>query len=228
MVKPKRTGWKTWPPIVILKYWLHQSNRYMNPVELLHRWFLEALVFIPFYILFSKSLPMLDSIGWSFLISHSFSATFNGHPFALIAHDLYWLQLYGTRPVFFNYIESMQKRIENQKPEFLSGAVFFGSLSRGHFKKTSDLDVRFIPKPGLWNALRCAHLVFQERIHAFFKGFPLDSYMFLNEAEIRKKMDVSAERPVALILYGDNASQMLPELRSFQEFKTLFMKEHEA
>ena len=100
MPKPIRTGWKTWAPVVILKYWLHQSNRYMNVVELTHRWFLEALVFIPLLYFFSESQPAQYAAGLAFLISHTFSATLNGHPFALIAHDLYWLQLYTTRPAF--------------------------------------------------------------------------------------------------------------------------------
>lgn len=225
MVKPIRTGWKTWPLIVIVKYWLHQSNRYMNIIELLHRWTLEALVFVPALFLLLQALPPTSAAMAAFLVSHSFSATFNGHPFALLAHDLFWLQLYDTRPVFFTYIDEMRIRLEKKNPNYLAGAVFFGSLSRGKFKKTSDLDIRFIPKPGFFNRIRCAHLVFQERIHACLSGFPLDIYMFLTGPEVRKKMDVSSEQPVALILSGDYAVKMLPELRTFEEFQKVFLGE---
>ncbi len=222
-MKPVRKGFITWPPVVIVKYWLHQSNTYMNWIELLHRWTLELLVFLPLLWWFCADNSMVMAALYAFLISHTFSAIVNGHLFAMLAHDLFWLSLYKDRESFYWYIEEMRARIQRKKPDYLSGGVFFGSLARGVFRETSDLDIRFIPEDGFINGLKCAHLVFVERFHALMAGYPIDAYMFLDEAEVRKKMDVSFENPVPVYLHGDKAIDILPEMQTFENFEQIFL-----
>lgn len=226
-MKPVRNKWMTLPPVVIVKYWLHQSNTYMNWIELLHRWTVELIVFLPLFWWFSIDNTATTAALLAFLISHTFSAIINGHLFAMLAHDLFWLSLYKDRASFYWYIEEMRARIQRKKPDYLAGGVFFGSLSRGVFRETSDLDIRFIPEDGFINGIKCAHLVFIERFHALFAGFPIDAYMFLNEAEVRKKMDVSFENPVPVYLYGNKAISILPEMQTFKNFEQVFLKEQD-
>jgi predicted nucleotidyltransferase len=222
-MKPRKKRWQMWPPLVILRYWLHQSNRYLNPIELLHRWLFEAAMFVPLFIWFSGSQSALVAAGVAFLISHTASALFNGHPWAMLAHDLFWVSIYTKRRPFFDYIDRMRIRLEKKDPRYLAGAVFFGSLACGEFRTTSDMDIRFIAQDGFRNGFRAAHLVFVERLHALFAGFPLDIYMFQSEAEIRKKMDVDNERPISIYEHGSKLEQILPMTQKFDGFHDLFL-----
>jgi predicted nucleotidyltransferase len=222
-MKPLKNRWQMWPPLVILRYWLHQSNRYLNPIELLHRWLFEAAVFFPLFIWLSGSRSAFVAAGGAFLISHTASAIFNGHPWAMLVHDLFWVSLYPKRRPFFDYIDQMRVRLEKKGPRYMAGAVFFGSLVRGEFRTTSDMDIRFIAQDGFWNGFRTAHLVFVERLYALFAGFPLDVYMFQSEAEIRKKMDVDNECPIPIYEYGHKLKRILPQTQSFDEFRDIFL-----
>lgn len=222
-MKPVKRKWQTWPPLVILRYWLHQSNRYLSPAELIHRWLLEATVFMILFYWLSGSMAHLLAAIIAFLISHTASALFNGHLWAMLAHDLFWISLYTKRQPFFDYIDRMRIRLEKKDPQYMAGAVFFGSLARGEFRTTSDMDIRFISQDGFWNGFRTAHLVFIERLYALFSGFPLDIYMFQSESEIRKKMDVDGEKPIAIYCHGNKLMRILPETQSFDKFPDLFL-----
>lgn len=218
-MKPVRKGWITWPPVIIVRYWLHQSNTYMNFVELFHRWLLELLVFIPAFFLFNDTSSILMSVIYAFIISHTASAVFNGHIFAMLCHDLFWLSVYKDKRKFYLYVDEMNARLERKAPKYMAGAVFFGSLARGEFRVTSDMDIRFVAKDGFINGVLTAHLVFVERWHSLLSGFPLDIYMFQQEAEIRRKMDVENEHPVSIYNCGEKIRRVLPETRSYSEFK---------
>ena len=108
-------------------------------------------------------------------------------------------------------------------PRFICGAVFYGSLVRGIFRDSSDLDIRIISEDGFWNAFRAANLVFLERARAFFTGFPIDIYMIRDKEELYKKMDVKNETPVCVYHYGNKLSQVLAEIKSFDNFKSTFL-----
>ena len=222
-MKPVKRRWQVWPPIVIARYWLHQSNRYLNPAELLHRWALESAVFVIIFYWLSASQSWGVATFISFLISHTASAVFNGHIWAMLVHDLWWVSLYQRRQPFFDYIDRMRLRLERKDPQYLAGAVFFGSLARGEFRTTSDMDIRFIAQDGFWNAFRVAHLVFLERLYALFAGFPIDIYMFQSEKEVHKKMDVTNESPVTIYTYGEKLSKVLPLIGEFTEFRAVFL-----
>jgi predicted nucleotidyltransferase len=137
----------------------------------------------------------------------------------MMAHDLFWFGLYKKKSKFLEYIDSMYERLNLYKPSYVDGVIFFGSLARGIFRETSDLDVRFIAKKGFMNGIKASHLVFQERLRAFFYGFPIDAYMFLTEKEVREKMDVINEYPVCMLSTDGTLRKMFPELQSYKNFK---------
>lgn len=77
----------------------------------------------------------------------------------------------------------------------------YGSLTHGAFSDSSDLDIRFVSKPGFWNGIRTCNRVTEERLRAFLLGFPLDIYMFRDSAETSRKMNTLKERPI--FVYSD-------------------------
>jgi predicted nucleotidyltransferase len=225
-MKPVRSGLKIWPPIIILRYWIIQGMLFMNNVERIHRMLLEIIFFIVIFIaLFNIDMHkrILLSIG----IAHTFSFLFNGHLFAMMTHDLFWFGLYKKKSKFIGYMDNMYERLNAYQPEYIDGVVFFGSLARGIFRETSDLDVRFIAKKGFVNGLKASHFVFKERLRALFHGFPIDAYMFLTEKEVRKKMDVINEYPVCMLSTSNTLGQMFPELQSYGHFKKIIKNVHE-
>lgn len=79
----------------------------------------------------------------------------------------------------------MQKRLNNS--ESISGGMIYGSLSRNKWQKKSDLDIRFLRKPGLVNGFTGYIFVFKERLIALKNKQPLDVYM-ADDIQFLKKM----------------------------------------
>ena len=209
------------PLPVLLRYWLIQGVVYMNWVERLHRFALEALLIVPLAWLFG----LLGGGMWAWiaalLAGHTLSAIFNGHPFAVLVHDagVRSVCYYRDRDRFLGYVEDLQARLERGRPDCLAGALVFGGIVRGVLRPTSDLDARYIAMPGVWNALRTAHLVFIERLRATLRGFPMDIYMFRDARETAAKMNVSGEPPVVLYSSGDLMRQSFGSVSSFVDMK---------
>jgi len=200
----KREGWRYWAPVVILRYWLAQGMCYMNWVERAHRLALEALFFGLSYGVFYAIDRGVERLALSVLCAHTVCMFLNGQVFAVVKHDLCWFSFYRRWPDFLAYVEGIQERLVAAQCRGLKRAEIYGSLSRGKFSESSDLDLRYLALPGFWNGVRVAHLVFLERLRAFRCGFPLDLYMFHSEAELKKKMDTAAEEPI-VIYRGDGA-----------------------
>lgn len=214
------------PIPVLLRYWLVQGVLYMNWVERAHRFALEALLIA----LFAWLLGLLGDGIWVWVVAalagHTFSAIFNGHPFAVLVHDagVRSVCFYRDRSRFLAYVEDMQARLERVQPEYLAGALAFGGIVRGVFRPTSDLDARYIPMPGIWNAFRTAHQVFLERLRATMQGFPMDIYMFRDAAETSSKMNVSVEPPLALYSRGSLMADKFGKVLSIDYIKELLKK----
>lgn len=209
------------PLVVIVRYWLVQGALYMNGVERLHRWSLELVVFL---LIIASGLVGIDSRGLiiSFLVAHSASMLFNGHLFAMLTHDLFWYAAYRDKQRFISYVDLMASRLQRRSPGYVSAVVFYGSLTRGVFRDSSDLDVRYVAREGIINALLTAHLVFIDRFQALWARFPIDAYMFRDRAEVETKMDVVNETPVVLYL-GDGGDKLAENLEPYQEFRKRFV-----
>lgn len=137
----------------------------------------------------------LDLLG-KMLFILIFSSTFvylqNGKDFAglvkvfLAAHTLNWLlnthfwdlgRFIGftrTNPQrFYPFLYGTEKRIKKNKS--LLGAVVLGGASRGEgVKRTSDIDMYFISKPGFLNQAISIFIAIRERVLAFLIKFPLN------------------------------------------------------
>jgi beta-1,4-N-acetylglucosaminyltransferase len=190
--------WLNFPLLVVVKYWFFQGNLYMNRVELFHRWTLELTVFALVYWLLAGFYAVPAAAITAALVAHTLNATLNGQVVAVLAHDNKRLSLYRDPVRFVAYVEGIEKRLSQCSPLYLREVLVFGSLTRGIFRETSDLDIRFIAADGFWNALRAAHYVFIERARACLCGFPLDAYMFRTRDETERKMRVHEERAICL------------------------------
>jgi hypothetical protein len=197
----------------------------MNWVERVHRCFIELSIFILVFIILKEFVYYPEILLFSAFISHLSSVILNGHLFAMFSHDLFWFSLYRDKKAFFQYILSLRNRLSQKCPDYLAGACFFGSLSRGVFKPTSDLDIRFFPSKGFYCAIRTSHLVFCERLRAFFAGFPIDAYMILSKSELQKKIDLGNECPVCVYSQDDKISGFLSEFTAFEEFQVHFFSD---
>lgn len=220
-MKPDKKGWWMWPPLVIFRYWSVQGAMYMNWCERLHRWFIEFILFTAFYCS-GLFVPGLEAALVSFVLAHTASMLLNGHLFAMLTHDLYWYGAYKQKDKFIYYVDEMHARLCRKKPEYVRAVIFYGSLTRGVFRETSDLDVRFVAQPGVWNAIKTAHLVFVERYHALWAKFPIDTYMFMNRPEVERKMDVINERPVS-VYSAHNAHEIAENIVEYPQFRQEFM-----
>jgi predicted nucleotidyltransferase len=180
---------------VIARYWLVQGMVYTNWTERAHRLTVEAVLILLAWWASGFAFVGRGQVVVAVLIGHTASMILNGHLFALFKHDLYWFGFYDRWDEFSAYVDRLHQRLVRRPCPGLDRAEAYGSLARGDFSATSDLDLRFIARPGFLNGWRVAHRVFEERLRALFAGFPIDAYMFHSEAELARKMNVAAEKP---------------------------------
>ena len=160
------------PVAAVAAHWLFQGMLYMDTAErrfkLLLDVLLTGLVAIPLLLCFRSRGAWVAA----FLLAHSLNFLFNGQLWGVLKH-------YGigrlSRAGFESYLCQLARRIGNE-PSILWAGVF-GSLIRGDWSPTSDLDVRLVRKPGVSNALRACIFVLVERSRALTRRFPLDIYV---------------------------------------------------
>jgi len=143
-------------------------------------------------VLFTAMLVLLGiNIVPSIIISHTLNWIVNGHIFVVFKN----LKLIKTpKEKFDAYIERLRKEVENEPSIIWAG--IYGSLVRGEFKETSDLDIRLIRKPGFINGVRACIFAMKERTWAMFNRFPLDIYVG-DSFEFLEKMNKN-EKPLAI------------------------------
>jgi hypothetical protein len=204
----EKKGIKMWAPVVLIRYGLAQGIHYMNVVERVHRLSIEGIVVAVLFFCLRPTFPVLwQAIAVSLLGAHGLNMMFNGHLWALIKHDLYWFGWYNGWTDFADYVERVQQRLHERPCKGLALAEVYGSITRGKFSECSDLDMRFIAKPGWMNGIRTCNRVAEERLRAFLSGFPMDLYMFRDKNETAKKMNVEKETPLVLFCSGQSNYQ---------------------
>lgn len=191
--------------IIILTYLLFQSCLYTNIKETIFK--------ISLTILAGGLLMIFLNPFAAFCIAHLFNALFNGHLPAMFVH----MGLGGKTPkIFINYIEKIQYRVS--KNTSIEHAYAFGSLSRGIYKPTSDLDIRIVPKKDKW--INSLFFLIKERTQALIFWFPLDIYAF-DESELKIKMR-SDEKPIRF----KTKLKIYDEHVNFIDFVEIFKKKN--
>ncbi len=195
---------------IFVSAWLFQGMLYMDKREVVLKIILDLVMVT---ILMVIGIPLLGS----FLVAHSLNFAFNGQWFAMYTH----MGATNVTPEkFLSYILGMRKRLN--ACSFIECAVAFGSLSKGAYKSTSDMDIRICPKKGILNWLKADIWAVVERSRAFISGFPLDMYLF-DIVTIKRKMRTD-EPPVIFVNHSCVLQQSYSELVEFPDFTEKFIE----
>lgn len=194
---------------IVILAWIFQGMRYMNWRETLVKLTLDILLIIT-----GVSLGL--AWYWALLIAHTLNFCFNGQWFAMFTH----MGANGVSADFF-LKETLRWAEKLSRCHCIACALAFGSLARGEYKSTSDIDLRLVPAPGEWNFWCCVLLALSMRCSAFVRGYPLDLYVFPLPV-LTKKMRI--DEPPVLLAGQAEGLDFYPRVVSLEEFKTAFRK----
>ena len=193
---------------IAIAAWFLQGIRYMNWREAVIKVFIDLLLTAA---LFFCGVHVL--IAW--VIAHTVNFCLDGQLFAMFTH-------FGANGVpaqyFFDETLRIAERLKTKQA--VAHALAFGSLSRGEYKKTSDIDLRLVPASGEWNFWKCSFLALVMRTICFFRGYPLDLYVF-SLKELTKKMRID-EPPVLISGATGKLADIYPRVITLDEFSQLF------
>lgn len=163
------------PIIALGVHWIFQGMLHMDPTELLFKTCLEAIlivIFLPLLALIGQ-LPWAWATTVAFVLAHTLNFLFNGQMWVVLKH-FGWVR--RSRSEFDAYLCQLSDRIWAEPS--IEYAEAYGSLVRGEWSSTSDLDVRLVRKSGVINGLRACSFSFRERTRALLRKFPLDIAVF--------------------------------------------------
>ena len=192
--------------MIFLSAWILQGVRITNWREVVIRYAIDIVLMA---IMIATGLHWI----WAFIIAHSINFALNGQLFAMYTH----MGATGVKAdKFLKDTIILRQKIE-QHP-FIQASIAYGSLSRGCYKKTSDIDIRLIPAVGGWwkTALYAVWL----RTWAFFIHYPLDMYCYDSEVVIKRMR--TDELPIMVNEHGKCMMKWYPKRVEFDEFVKVF------
>lgn len=202
-----RYGW-----MLFLSAWILQGMRIMNWRELVIKLGFDVAVTSALYVC---------GLHWiiALLIAHTLNFTFNGQLFAMFTHM-------GATGVparkFLDYTVKLSDECRDK--DFLRAAIAYGSLSRGCYKSTSDIDLRLIPQPGELNWWKTALWAFWLRTKAFIDRYPLDMYVYDPDVVIKRMR--TDELPIMLDEKNGSMKKYYPERVEMDEFVRVFTEKN--
>lgn len=180
-------------PGVIVINWLFQGMLGMDRTELFFHVLLDAVIFSILAFVLSLFVNPWVAVILSIFIAHSINWMFNTHFWVM---GRYVGISETTEERILKYLSQVQK--DTRKKSCLSGVIVFGNMTRGgKIQCSSDVDIRFISKPGVMNRLKTNVFGFSEKIRAFFQRFPLDLYIL----DSIKPLDKLREDEVPIVLF---------------------------
>jgi predicted nucleotidyltransferase len=189
-------------PIVALSvHWVFQGMLNMDRTERLLRIGAEVVLMGISLLLFvlAGKLPLIWAAVAAFLVAHTLNFLFNGQIWVVLKH---FGLVRHSRAEFDEYLCQLSERVMAEPS--IEYAAAYGSLVRGEWRPTSDLDVRLVRKPGVVSSLRACWFVLQERTRALINKFPLDVFV-LDGPELLAEMR-DDERPQEIIAASTLAS----------------------
>lgn len=192
--------------MIFISAWILQGVRITNWREVVVRYGIDITLML---------IMILLGVHWAlaFFIAHSINFALNGQLFAMYTH----MGATGVKAdKFLHDTILMSKMIEPHK--FIRASIAYGSLSRGCYKKTSDIDLRLIPAEGGW--WRATFYAVWLRTWAFFVHYPLDMYCYDPEIVVKKMR--SDELPIMVNERDKCMLPWYPERVEFDEFIKIF------
>lgn len=192
--------------MIFLSAWILQGVRITNWRENVIRYAIDAVLTL---------LLVLCGLHWliALIIAHSINFALNGQLFAMYTH---MGATNVTAAQFLDRTRKMRDKIEKQP--FIDAAIAYGSLSRGCYKSTSDIDIRLIPAKGGW--WRTALYAVGLRTWAFFAAYPLDLYCYEPEVVIKKMR--SDELPIIVAERNGRMRDWYPDRVEWEAFVEVF------
>lgn len=206
---------------VVFSNWLFQSTLITVKSELVFRMILELF----FAILVFVGLFFFTSIVASLILS------------LVIAHTVNWLvngNFWVTQKFFgrvcdlrkmLDYLSKMRAKKLFSRHGILAIAAF-GSLSRGQFKESSDLDIRIVRRSGGLEWIKANSFALGARLKAFVRGIPVDILVLDNVNQIYEHIS-RQEPPVVVYDPQDSLSKIhespmsLTDIRQRAEVKVV-------
>jgi predicted nucleotidyltransferase len=158
--------------------WAHQGFFYLDRTQRIGRVIFEI---VPTAILAGgigriARVPLSNVWLWcvSLLVVHTLNWLINGNWWAGMLFAFPGLRNRGERATC-DYLNGMTNRLKGDRS--ISGAMIFGSVARGQWHERSDLDVRLLRRPGVWNGVTGVLVLARERWIALWSRQPLDIYL---------------------------------------------------
>lgn len=178
---------------LIIINWLFQGMRSMGKADLIGKVLLDLILSMIFYIAISylfKSRSIFQIV-IAFSLAHTLNWLLNSH-FWDVGRFIGITRTNTEK--FFPYIKKVKERTAGR--DSISSIIVIGGIARNAgFRETSDVDMIFIRKRGLYNAVKAALLTIRERIIAFFLRFPLHLELYENIRSVKHRED---EVPILL------------------------------
>lgn len=193
---------------ILVSAWFFQGMLYMNWRETVLKILINIVIT---YFLFFMGLPIIISL----ITAHTLNFAFNGQLFAMYTH------MGATNVTSKLFLEQTILTSERLKySTSINAAIAYGSLSRGDFKSTSDIDIRFVPKDGKINFWLASLFAIKERFFGFINGYPLDLYVF--EPKVLLKKMRSDELPIFIYEANNSMHKVYKNRLSMKDFISVF------
>ncbi len=196
--------------MILLSAWILQGIRIMNWRETIIKIGLDTILTL---VLFIIGLPWWVAI----IMAHTLNFAFNGQLYAMYTH---MGATHVTAKHFFDTTINIANKCQSKKS--LIAAIAYGSLSRGCFKSTSDIDLRLIPANGECNAWSASFFALWLRCKAFIQHYPLDLYVYSPEVVVKRMR--TDELPIMLYEQGDSMKKRYPERVELDSFINIFTR----
>jgi len=201
--------------INLIRNWLHQGFIYLDFTEMIARCFLEIGTTALLAWVITKALGSfewnLHVVIFSAITIHTLNWLLNGNWWACVLFAFPGLKNPGESATC-RYLNEMRERLK--KSPSISGVLIFGSLSRGKWHERSDIDLRILRKPGLWNAICAIFIQIRERVIALFSKQPLDMYL-ADDVDFLMKMRKD-EQPIFLLKRDSRLESAYPSGREIR------------
>lgn len=205
---------------IVLSNWIFQGILYMEVPEKIFKIFFELVLFcLIFILLHHASESIIAVLLISLSIAHTANWLLNGHFFVLGRY----LGITHTSPQrFIEYPERIKRRLISKKS--IEAVAFFGSLSRGTFSSTSDLDIRIIRRKGILNSFLACFWGFTERSRSLFCKYPLDLYVIRHKYSLEKIS--KDEKPIMIFDKTGFFKKLYKSQYEYNEFRAEFLNRY--
>lgn len=180
----------------------------------------EAFIKIAFTVAFTALFAIVGvPVILSAVIAHTLNFAFNGQLFAMYTH------MGATHVTAEHFLSETEKiaKLCNAK-SYVDASIAYGSLSRGCFKSTSDIDMRIVPVEDELSWWKAVFFALWLRIISFVNGYPLDLYVY--SAKTCAKRMRSDELPIMLSEKNGCMRKVYPNRVELSEFIQIFTQQN--